>query len=251
MSNQPRLPKATIAESLGVFMDVVVPNVAKGPIIRRPKVVGMAERMDLERRAVRRLQKLRDRYRTGPVMLRLPVRDQAVVLSPMSARETCSASGTASRARLGISACSESDGACTTATRPHRRMASRPAAPSSSMPLRITPMTRLRQWTAAERNSTSMAGRLRFSRGPYTTRIPRSPKTRCRSGGATLIRPGSSGSPSRAITAGRAPARPRIRLSAPGDSAAWCCTTRTAAGRSGAARGPGRRAPPGRPWRPR
>jgi cytochrome P450 len=82
MPNDSRLPKATLAESLGVFMDVVGPTMAKGLIIRRPRVVGMAERLDLERRAVRRLQKLRDRYRTGPVMLRLPVRDQAVVLSP-------------------------------------------------------------------------------------------------------------------------------------------------------------------------
>jgi hypothetical protein len=63
-------------------MDVVFPNVAKGVIIRRPRVVGMAERLDVERRAVRRLQKLPDRYRTGPVMLRLPVREQAVVLIP-------------------------------------------------------------------------------------------------------------------------------------------------------------------------
>jgi cytochrome P450 len=80
MPTRSRLPKATLLESLGVFMDVVAPNLAKGAIIRRPRVVGMAERLGLDRRAVRRLQKLRNRYEIGPLMLRMPVRDQAVVL---------------------------------------------------------------------------------------------------------------------------------------------------------------------------
>jgi cytochrome P450 len=86
MPTYSRLPKATFVESLGVFMDVVAPNIAKGPIIRRPRMVAMAERMGLDRRAVRRFQKLRNRYRTGPVLLRLPVRDQAVVLTPEHVR---------------------------------------------------------------------------------------------------------------------------------------------------------------------
>jgi hypothetical protein len=86
MPTRSRLPEATLVESLGVLMDVVVPNIAKGPIIRRPRMVAMAERMGLDRRAVRRLQKLRNRYRTGPVLLRLPVRDQAVVLTPEHVR---------------------------------------------------------------------------------------------------------------------------------------------------------------------
>jgi cytochrome P450 len=76
------LPKASILDTLALIMDVFVPNVAKGVIIRRPRVVGMAERLELDRRAVKRLQKLRNKYGTGPLMLRLPVRSQAVVLIP-------------------------------------------------------------------------------------------------------------------------------------------------------------------------
>lgn len=47
------LPRATLAETLGVVADVLVPNVAKGPIIRRRAAVALAERFGLDRRAVR------------------------------------------------------------------------------------------------------------------------------------------------------------------------------------------------------
>jgi cytochrome P450 len=80
------LPRATVPDTLGVIMDVVTPNLAKGPIIRRPKVVAFAERMDLDRRAVKRMQAIRDRYGGGPLMLRLPLRDQAVILDPAHVR---------------------------------------------------------------------------------------------------------------------------------------------------------------------
>jgi cytochrome P450 len=76
------LPKASILDTLAVIMEVFVPNVAKGVIIRRPKVVGMAERLGLDRRAVKRMQKLHNKYGTGPLMLRLPLRSQAVLLAP-------------------------------------------------------------------------------------------------------------------------------------------------------------------------
>jgi cytochrome P450 len=75
------LPTATLGETLGVLADVIVPTVAKGVIIRRPTVVGLAERLDLDRRAVRRVQRLRNRYGEGPLLLRIPLRSQAVVLS--------------------------------------------------------------------------------------------------------------------------------------------------------------------------
>jgi cytochrome P450 len=76
------LPKASILDTLALALDVFAPNVAKGVIIRRPPVVAMAERLELDRRAVQRLQKLRNKYGDGPLMLRLPVRKQAVVLAP-------------------------------------------------------------------------------------------------------------------------------------------------------------------------
>jgi cytochrome P450 len=76
------IPRATIRETLDVITGVVTPTIAKGAIIRRPKAVAMAERLELDRRAVRSLQRLRNRYGTGPLMLRVPMREQAVILAP-------------------------------------------------------------------------------------------------------------------------------------------------------------------------
>ncbi|MCB4823300.1 cytochrome P450 [Roseicella aerolata] len=77
-----RIPVASIADTTAALAEVVLPTFAKGVIIRRPKVMRLAERMDLDRRAVRRMQKLRETYGDGPLMLRLPLRNQALILSP-------------------------------------------------------------------------------------------------------------------------------------------------------------------------
>jgi hypothetical protein len=61
---------------------VVLPTLAKGVIIRRPRVMHLSERMEFDRRAVRRLQKLREQYGDGPLLLRLPLRNQALILAP-------------------------------------------------------------------------------------------------------------------------------------------------------------------------
>ena len=62
---------------------MLAPTLAKGPIIRRPRVVGLAERFELDKRAVRRIQRLRNKYGAGPVLLRLPPgREQALILDP-------------------------------------------------------------------------------------------------------------------------------------------------------------------------
>jgi cytochrome P450 len=76
------LPKATLPETLGVLTDVIGPTLAKGVIIRRPTMVALAERWDLDRRAVRRMQRLRNTYGSGPLLLRIPMRSQALILSP-------------------------------------------------------------------------------------------------------------------------------------------------------------------------
>src|SRR3954452_18304586 len=76
------LPRATLRDTLGMLGGVVGPTVAKGPIIRRHAMVALAERLALDRRAIRRMQRLRDRYGPGPVMLRVPGQPRAVVLSP-------------------------------------------------------------------------------------------------------------------------------------------------------------------------
>jgi len=77
------LPKATLGETLGFAADVVIPTFAKGVIIRRPPMVALAERWKLDRRAVRFMQRLRNKYLSGPLLLRLPRRfPYALVLSP-------------------------------------------------------------------------------------------------------------------------------------------------------------------------
>jgi cytochrome P450 len=74
------LPKATALESAAFLLDVFLPTAAKGPLIRRPKAEAVAERLGLDDRAVRRMAKLAGKYPKGPLMLRLPRHQQAVVL---------------------------------------------------------------------------------------------------------------------------------------------------------------------------
>jgi cytochrome P450 len=78
----PGIPTASAVDTMAVTSDMILPTLAKGPIIRRPRVVGVAERLDLVGRAVRRLQRLHETYGDGPLMMRLPVFRQAVVLAP-------------------------------------------------------------------------------------------------------------------------------------------------------------------------
>jgi hypothetical protein len=80
------LPTASVLDTLALAVDVLAPTFAKGVIVRRPKVVALAEKLELDRRAVRRMQKLRDKYGSGPLMLPLPIRKQAVVLAPEHVR---------------------------------------------------------------------------------------------------------------------------------------------------------------------
>src|SRR3954468_7532706 len=88
MARIERDPKMTLSarDTAGVVLDVVLPLFAQGLIVRRPRVVAVAERLDADRRAARRLAALRDRYGPGPVLLRLPLRDVALVLSPGDVR---------------------------------------------------------------------------------------------------------------------------------------------------------------------
>lgn len=81
-STRSPLPKASIKDTLAATAEVILPTLSKGVIIRRPKVMRLAESMDLDRRAVRRMQKLRDSYGDGPLLLSVPVRNQALILSP-------------------------------------------------------------------------------------------------------------------------------------------------------------------------
>jgi cytochrome P450 len=80
------LPTATAAETLGVLADVVAPPVAKGPILRRRLAMRLFSRLDLDGRAIRRLQRLRRSYPSGPLMLTMPGRPRALVLQPEDVR---------------------------------------------------------------------------------------------------------------------------------------------------------------------
>lgn len=76
------LPQASLRDTLGLIGTVVLPTVAKGVIIRRPSMVALAEWLDLDQRAVRYMQYLRNKYQSGPLLLRIPIRSQAVILAP-------------------------------------------------------------------------------------------------------------------------------------------------------------------------
>lgn len=78
----PTLPTASALDTARVLLGVFLPTIAEGPVIRRPLPLGLAARLDLDRRAVAVLQKLHARYPDGPLMLKLPLRKQAVVLAP-------------------------------------------------------------------------------------------------------------------------------------------------------------------------
>ncbi|MFN3790682.1 cytochrome P450 [Massilia sp.] len=80
------LPRASLFDTLALGLEVFAPVVAQGVIIRRPPMMALAERFDTHRRAIRRMQKLRDKYGPGPLMLPLPIRKQAVVLDPAHAQ---------------------------------------------------------------------------------------------------------------------------------------------------------------------
>src|SRR3954453_5147241 len=80
------LPTATAGETAGVLADLVAPLVARGVIVRRPRIEGALDRLDADRRAVRRLQALRRHHGDAPVLLRLPGRDVVIVLAPDDVR---------------------------------------------------------------------------------------------------------------------------------------------------------------------
>ncbi|WP_104181786.1 cytochrome P450 [Arthrobacter sp. B0490] len=76
------LPTATALDTARLLLGVFLPTVARGPIIRRPWAVGLTARLDLDTRAVGIVRKVHARYPEGPLMLKLPVRKQAIVLDP-------------------------------------------------------------------------------------------------------------------------------------------------------------------------
>ncbi len=73
-------------ESAAFVANVALPTWAKGIIIRRKPVVALAERLDFDRRAVRQMQRLRDAHGSGPLLVRNPIRPQAVLFGEADVR---------------------------------------------------------------------------------------------------------------------------------------------------------------------
>jgi cytochrome P450 len=84
--SETRLPRASLRDTLSILLLGAAPLVAKGPILRRPKVVHLLARSGAEGRGVRLLARLRRKYGDGPLLLRWPLREQAVVLAPKHLR---------------------------------------------------------------------------------------------------------------------------------------------------------------------
>lgn len=76
------VPTAGPLDTLRTLTDVLIPTVARGAIIRRPRVVNLLQALDADTRAVARLRRLRERYGPGPVQLRLPGRRLTFLLEP-------------------------------------------------------------------------------------------------------------------------------------------------------------------------
>ncbi|NUL46531.1 cytochrome P450 [Cellulosimicrobium funkei] len=76
------IPTLGPVDSLRVLGRVLLSPVLKGPIVRRPAMVGAAERIDLDSAGVKEMQRLRSRHGAGPVQLRIPGRRIALLLDP-------------------------------------------------------------------------------------------------------------------------------------------------------------------------
>lgn len=81
-ATQNPLPRPTWPETAQIVADIFAPVLAKGPIRRRPKVMAVAERLGIERRGVKRMQALVDKYGPGPLQLKLFGREFSLILDP-------------------------------------------------------------------------------------------------------------------------------------------------------------------------
>lgn len=81
-----RLPRASLADTLSILLVAAGPLIAKGLIVRRPEIVHLLALGGAEGRGVRLLARMRRKYGDGPLLLRIPFREQAVVLAPKHLR---------------------------------------------------------------------------------------------------------------------------------------------------------------------
>ena len=77
-----RVARASAADTARLAATVVAPLLATGVIVRRPLVMGLAERLQSTRSAVRLFADLRSRYGPGPLRVDIPGRSIVLLLSP-------------------------------------------------------------------------------------------------------------------------------------------------------------------------
>lgn len=80
------LPSASALDSGRILRDILGPMVAQGAVLRRPRIGTLAERLNVDDRALRRVRRLRARYGDGPVLLRVAGRTIGLVLAPEDVR---------------------------------------------------------------------------------------------------------------------------------------------------------------------
>ncbi len=78
--------KASLFDSLGAALGVAAPTIAKGVLIRRPRVVALSQMLAADGRAVKRMQGLRRKYGAGPLHLRGPGNPRAILLEARDVR---------------------------------------------------------------------------------------------------------------------------------------------------------------------
>lgn len=74
--------RVSLLETFRIIKAVMAPTIAKGVIKRRASMVALAQRRDLDAKAVRLMQRLRRTYGDGPLLLPLPFRPQLLLLEP-------------------------------------------------------------------------------------------------------------------------------------------------------------------------
>lgn len=74
--------RARVSDTIRVGTELALPTIAGGVIKRRPAVLAAAEKLNLDRPAIRLMQRLRGRHGGGLLRLRVPGRSIALVMSP-------------------------------------------------------------------------------------------------------------------------------------------------------------------------
>lgn len=70
--------RASALDTAPVLTRVIAPTLGIGVIVRRRAAMALAERLDIDRPAVKLLRRLRSRYGSGPLRLRIPDRSMVV-----------------------------------------------------------------------------------------------------------------------------------------------------------------------------